>query len=250
MPGSNSKAKPYSETFISSSQTGVTLAMCGIQNLFWIMPDIFINGQPDARMLVNDHGKELISRMHKLKIITSTTREGRKGIVIADWMTRLAKEDNRFETELLDLAAINLPFMNEPNHPRLRQYQFDHTKAWSDTIAAADAFVVILSEYNFSFPAPIKNALDYLFHEWRYKPVAFLSYGGASGGMRSAQMLKQVVTALNMMPIAESVAIPWFTKSINDEEQFEPDDKIVQPVHTMLGELYRWSEALRGMRLS
>jgi NAD(P)H-dependent FMN reductase len=133
--------------------------------------------------------------MNKLKIITSTTRPGRKGIVIADWITEIAAAHGQFDVDLLDLAAINLPFMDEPNHPRFQDYQHEHTKKWSTTIDAADAFIIVLSEYNFGFPAPIKNALDYLFNEWKHKPVAFVSYGGISGGMRSTQMLKQVVTA-------------------------------------------------------
>ena len=138
--------------------------------------------------------------MNSLKIITSTTRPGRKGIAIAKWITGLSEQCGRFNAELLDLPLIGLPMMDEPNHPRLKQYQHEHTKKWSSLIDSADAFIIVLSEYNFGFPAPIKNALDYLFHEWRYKPVAFVSYGGISGGLRSTQMLKQVVTALNMMP--------------------------------------------------
>ena len=186
--------------------------------------------------------------METLKIITSPTRQGRKGIAVANWITALAKEDNRFETELLDLAAINLPFMDEPNHPRLQQYQHEHTRRWSATINAADAFIIVLSEYNFGFPAPIKNALDYLFNEWKHKPVALMSYGGISGGLRSTQMLKQVLTALNMMPLVESVAIPFFTKYIDDEETFTPEEGTLKAAHLLLSELHRWSVALKTMR--
>src|SRR5919202_6790763 len=138
--------------------------------------------------------------MNSLKIITSTTRPGRKGIAVANWMTGVAQQTGKFNVELLDLAVINLPFLDEPNHPRLQQYQHEHTKRWSATIDAADAFIIVLGEYNFGFPAPIKNALDYLFNEWKHKPVAIVSYGGISGGLRSTQMIKQVVTALSIMP--------------------------------------------------
>ncbi len=112
--------------------------------------------------------------------------------------------------------------MNEPNHPRLQQYQDEHTKKWSEIIIAADAFIIVLAEYNFGFPATIKNAINYLFNEWKYKPVAFVSYGGVSGGLRSTQMLKQVVTALNMMPIVDQVNIPFFAKLIDDKGTFVP----------------------------
>ena len=103
--------------------------------------------------------------MNNIKIITSTTREGGKGIAVANWITELAKQNDKYNIELLDLAEINLPFMDEPNHPRLQKYQHEHTKKWSQTIAAADAFIIVLAEYNFGFPAPIKNAIDYLFNE-------------------------------------------------------------------------------------
>lgn len=188
--------------------------------------------------------------MNNLKIITSTTRPGRKGIFVAEWITQLAKDANKFNVELLDLAVINLPMMDEPNHPRLRQYQHEHTKQWSAKIESADAFIIVLSEYNFSIPAPIKNALDYLLNEWKYKPVAIVSYGGVSGGLRSTQMLKQVVTALNMMPILESVSIPFFANHINEQNKFVPEEIVTKSAQVMLAELERWSDALKVLRQS
>jgi NAD(P)H-dependent FMN reductase len=186
--------------------------------------------------------------MNNLKIITSTTRPGRKGILIANWITALARQKGEFNVELLDLAEINLPFLDEPNHPRLQQYQHEHTKRWSSTIEAADAFIIVLSEYNFGFPAPIKNALDYLFKEWMYKPVAFVSYGGISGGLRSTQMLKQVVTALHMIPLTEAVSIPFFSKYINDEDEFKPEELVIKSAETILTELNRFCEASKVLR--
>lgn len=187
--------------------------------------------------------------MNNIKIITSTTREGRKGIAVANWITELTKQTNKYNAELLDLAQINLPFMDEPNHPRLKQYQHEHTKKWSETINSADAFIIVLAEYNFGFPAPIKNAIDYLFNEWMQKPVAFVSYGGVSAGLRSTQMLKQVVAAVHMVPVVEQVNIPFFTRFVNENETFVPDDTITKSADAMLKSLERWSEALKAMRV-
>ena len=187
--------------------------------------------------------------MNSIKIITSTTREGRKGIAVANWITDFAKQTNKYNIELLDLAKINLPFMDEPNHPRLKQYQHEHTKKWSETINSADAFIIVLAEYNFGFPAPIKNAIDYLFHEWKYKPVGFVSYGGVSGGLRSAQMLKQVVTAVSMMPIADTVNIPFFVKLIDDKGIFVPNETIIKSAESMFAELEKWTETLKPMQV-
>src|SRR5436305_2057774 len=98
--------------------------------------------------------------MYTLKIITSTTRPGRKGDAIAVWVNEVAKTFTDFSTEILNLAEINLPLMDEAAHPRLRQYTHDHTKKWSAKIEEADAFIIVLAEYNYGFPAPIKNAID------------------------------------------------------------------------------------------
>jgi len=185
--------------------------------------------------------------MNKLKIITSTTRPERKGIFVADWIKNIAITFGKFDVELLDLAVINLPLMDEPNHPRLQQYTHEHTKKWSAIINEADAFIIVLSEYNFSFPAPIKNALDYLLNEWKYKPAGIVSYGGISGGLRSTQMLKQVLTALNMMPVMEAVSIPFFNKYIQGDK-FLPEEIVIKSAHVMLTELERWCEALKSMR--
>ncbi|MFN8343847.1 MAG: NAD(P)H-dependent oxidoreductase [Spirosomataceae bacterium] len=186
--------------------------------------------------------------MNNLKIITSTTRPGSKGISIARWITEVARQSEKFNVELVDLAVINLPFLDEPNHPRLQQYQHEHTKKWSALIDEADAFILVLGEYNHGFPAPLKNALDYLFKEWMYKPVAFVSYGGISAGLRSLQLLKPVVSALHMLPITESVSIPFFSKFINDEETFVPEENVVKSAQSVLGHLERYCEASKVLR--
>ena len=183
-----------------------------------------------------------------LKIITSTTRPGSKGIAIADWVHTLAAAQEDISVELLDLAKINLPLMDEPNHPRQGQYQHQHTKDWSAKISEADAFVIVLAEYNYGFPAPIKNAIDYLFNEWAYKPVGIVSYGGVSGGLRSAQMLKQVLTTLHMMPLNQGVTLPFFTKYLNSDGIFNGDDSHTAAALTMFTELKKWTAAFKALR--
>lgn len=184
----------------------------------------------------------------KLKIITSTTREGRQGVAIEKWITEYAKSKANFDAELLDLSIINLPFMDEPNHPRMQKYQHEHTKKWSAKINEADAFIIVLAEYNFAFPAPIKNALDFLFVEWMHKPVGFVSYGGVSGGLRATQMLKQVVTTMSMMPITAQVNIPFFAKLIDENGVFQSNEIINKSAEHTLAELEKWSNALKVMR--
>lgn len=186
--------------------------------------------------------------MYKLKIITTTTRPGRKGPILAAWIADIAKQYPDYQTEVIDLGELKLPLMDEPEHPRFRKYQHEHTKKWSATIDGADAFIFITAEYNYSMTAPVKNAIDYLFHEWADKPAAFVSYGGASGGTRAVQMLKQVLTTLKVVPVTEAVVLPFFAKMINDEGGFESNDGIDQSAHVMMKELLRWALLLRAKK--
>ncbi len=186
--------------------------------------------------------------MFKLSVIIASNRPGRKGPIIASWIYELARENSAFETNLLDLAIINLPFLDEPKHPMMQQYEHEHTKNWSKLVGASDAFIIVTPEYNFGFPASIKNALDFLYKEWNFKPVAFVSYGGLAGGTRSVQMLKQVVTALKMMPVTEAVHLPFFTRHINAEDHFVPDEAAQKAAGTMMQELLKWTGALKEMR--
>jgi NAD(P)H-dependent FMN reductase len=185
--------------------------------------------------------------MLKLKIIVTSTREERASTPVANWFVERARAHGKFDIEVLDLREIKLPLLDEPNHPSRRQYQHAHTIAWSKSIADGDAFVFVVPEYNFGMPPALLNAIDYLFHEWTYKPAAFVSYGGASGGIRSAQMSKMVLTSVKIMPLPESVSLPFFTKSI-ENGVFNPGDAPEKPLTSMLDELLRWATALKTMR--
>ena len=183
-----------------------------------------------------------------LEIVVVSTRPGRKGPAIAAWFHELARAHGAFDVELVDLAEVNLPLLDEPAHPRLRQYTKPHTLAWSARVDAADAFVFVTPEYNFGAPAPLVNALDYLFHEWASKPVGFVSYGSQSGGIRAVQMAKLIVTALRMMPVPEAVAIPFFTEHFDDAGVFAGTERMERAGRKMLDELRRWSDALAPLR--
>lgn len=186
--------------------------------------------------------------MINLKIIIASTRPGRKGIIVADWIIDICKSRKEFDVEVLDLAEINLPFLDEPKHPRFKDYTQDHTKKWSKTIDGADAFILVTPEYNHGYPATLKNALDFLYQEWNNKPVAFVSYGGVAGGTRSVQQLIQVINALQMKPIISSVVLPAFTKHINDQDKFVADDGLNKSVVVMLNDLAKWADQLSAVR--
>src|SRR5699024_502966 len=136
----------------------------------------------------------------KLQVIIASTRPGRVGPTVAAWFHDFAKQHDQFAVELVDLADFNLPLLDEPVHPRLQDYQHAHTRAWSKSVAAADAYVFVCPEYNYSPPPSLINALDYVYTEWNYKPCGFVSYGGVSGGLRAVQAARLQVTTLKMMP--------------------------------------------------
>src|SRR5690606_13726963 len=108
--------------------------------------------------------------------------------------------------------------------PRLKKYQYEHSKWWRGKIEEADAFIFVTAEYNYSYPAPLKNALDYLSQEWGYKAAGILSYGGLSGGTRAANSLKADLATFRIVPLQESVHFPFFSQHINDQNEFEPGD--------------------------
>jgi NAD(P)H-dependent FMN reductase len=186
--------------------------------------------------------------MPNLHVIVASTRPGRVGLPVATWVARAAAEHGAFDVDLIDLADYDLPLMDEPNHPRLRQYTHEHTKRWSATVDRADAFVIVHPEYNYSFNAAIKNAVDYLHQEWADKPVGFVSYGGISGGLRATQALKQVVTTLRMVPVVEAVPIPLVGQYLNDDGEFVPGEPIAAGAAPMFTELFRLHQALAPLR--
>lgn len=187
--------------------------------------------------------------MSKLEIIIASTRPGRVGLPVGQWVRDQAVAHGGFgEVELVDLAEVNLPFMNEPHHPRLRKYTHQHTKDWAGKITEADAFVLVMPEYNYGFNAEIKNALDYLNAEWAYTPVGLVSYGGVAAGTRAAQMIKQVLTTLKMHPLFEAVSIPFVQQFLDEDRKVQPNDVMLTASKAMLDELVAVTNALAPLR--
>ena len=187
--------------------------------------------------------------MATLKIIIASTRPGRVGLPIGQWTKEQALAHGGFsQIDLIDLAEVNLPFMNEPSHPRLQQYIHQHTRDWSATVAEADAFIFVMPEYNHGYNAELKNAIDYLHNEWSYKPVGLVGYGGVAAGTRAAQQIKQVVATLKMTPLVEAVSIPFVHQFIDEEGNVAANDVMITSAKLMLDELARVTEVLRPLR--
>jgi NAD(P)H-dependent FMN reductase len=183
-----------------------------------------------------------------LQVIIGSTRPGRVGSAVADWIIDRARAHGDFEVEVADLAVLNLPIFDEPNHPRLRRYVNQHTKDWSEIVERSDAFIFVIPEYNYGFNAATKNAIDYLHQEWQNKPAGIVSYGGVAAGTRAAQMLKQVMSALKIVPVTDSVNIPFVGEKLDEDGRLKPNEIMEGAAAAMLDELARWTQALRPLR--
>ncbi|WP_375490933.1 NADPH-dependent FMN reductase [uncultured Jatrophihabitans sp.] len=183
----------------------------------------------------------------KLLVVIASTRPGRVGKPVADWFVDQARAHTAFDVEVADLAELALPLLDEPNHPRLRRYEHEHTKRWSEIVDRADAVVFVMPEYNHSFNAALKNAIDYLHHEWAYKPVGLVSYGGVSGGMRAAKALLPVLQPLRTLLVADSVLIPMVGSMI-DDGVFQPNEIVADSAKPMLDELATVAQATQSLR--
>jgi NAD(P)H-dependent FMN reductase len=184
-----------------------------------------------------------------LQIIVGSTRPGRRGYAIATWFHDLAVKHAGFGVELVDLAEVGLPLLDEPRPPQRGQYEHEHTRRWSETVRAADAYVFVVPEYNHSYNAATKNALDYLSKEWAGKPVAFVGYGGVAAGARAVQAMLPVVAALAMVPLSRSVNIPFIRQAVTAGGVFEPAPGLDEDATGTLDALLRLTAVLSAARL-
>ena len=182
----------------------------------------------------------------KLAVIIGSVRPGRVGPSVAAWFFDAAREHGDFDVTLVDLADVGLPLLDEPHHPIKQKYEHEHTKRWAAIVEDADAFVFVTPEYDFFAPASLVNAIQYLSKEWGYKPAGIVSYGGISGGLRSTQMVRLLLSSLNVHTLQQSVSIQFVAHHIVDG-QFTPEAHAVASAKHMLTELHKWAQALEPL---
>ncbi|TXI34164.1 MAG: NADPH-dependent oxidoreductase [Candidatus Moraniibacteriota bacterium] len=193
-----------------------------------------------------------IKHMLKVKVIMGSTREGRHGGKVGEYIQSLASTEAGWEAEYLDLKALNLPMYAEAVSPSFRESLAglpEVVQEWSRKIEEADAYIIVTPEYNHGYPAPLKNAIDWLFKEWNRKPVAFVSYGALLAGGRAVEQLRQVVAELHMTSIRAQVLFPAVWEAF--DESGEPKDKATENrVRGLFKELTWWGNALKVARES
>jgi NAD(P)H-dependent FMN reductase len=164
----------------------------------------------------------------KIQLIIGSTRPGRVGPQIANWMMDNLPKPQSVDYEVIDIVDWKLPIFDEPIHPSMNQYEHAHTKAWSQKIKEADAYIFLTPEYNSGYPASLKNAIDYLYHEWTDKPVMIASYGVGGGPTASAQ-LRQIAERLKMRPVDTSPAFTIMRDMSGEDGQIKDIANAFEP---------------------
>ncbi|MFF4129243.1 GNAT family N-acetyltransferase [Microbispora rosea] len=185
----------------------------------------------------------------RIVVLVCSTRPGALGPVVGEWLIEMiGPRAGELGADLVQvtLGDLDLPFLDEEEHPSSGRYGHEHTRRWSAIVDAADGFIVVTPEYNYGMPATLKNALDYLGREWAWKPMGFVSYGNTSAGTRSVQHAKQVVTTLRLVPLGATVAIR--IGDAMDNGRVRPNPAQAGAAVGVLDELVRLAHALRPMR--
>jgi len=190
-----------------------------------------------------------MSEINRLLILIGSVREGRFGPVVASWVAERAREHGAFEVQVADLAEVEIPLALPPESPKMAGDAYPRPAGLAGltaSLAAADAFVLVTPEYNHSYPASVKAAIDWHFTQWKAKPVAFVSYGGAAGGRHAVLHLENVLTELHAVTIREGLAFPAYWANFEDGRPADPQAPGYAKV--MLEQLAWWATALRRAR--
>ena len=182
----------------------------------------------------------------KIAVILGSTRPGRNGKAVADWVMSQAQDRTGATYELIDLLDYPLPHMDEAMPPSVGQYAGDHTKAWAEKIAAYDGFVFVTPEYNHSTSGVLKNAIDYLYAEWNNKAAAFVAYGSL-GGSRAIEHLRGISAELQIADVRQQLSFSLFTDFENFSD-FRPGPQYADMATIMFDQLESWAGALLPLR--
>ncbi|WP_329259077.1 NAD(P)H-dependent oxidoreductase [Actinoallomurus sp. NBC_01490] len=190
-----------------------------------------------------------MNEKHKLVIIVGSVREGRFGPVAASWVAEQARAHGGFDVEVVDLADVEIPLSLPAAPPKFAgdSYPRPETMApLTSRLEEADAFILVTPEYNHSYPASLKAAIDWHFTQWTAKPVAFVSYGGAAGGRHAVLHLENVLTELHAVTIRDGLAFPNYFTSWQDGRPLDPEAPGYAKV--LLDQLAWWAAALGAAR--
>lgn len=168
-----------------------------------------------------------------IRVIIGSTRPVRIGDQIAEGVAARIRAATDAVVEIVDLRTLDLPFLDEPRMPALGDYAHDHTHGWADLVATSDAIVLVSPQYNGGYPAAVKNAIDFLFAEWRGTPLLLVTYGGRGGGMAAGQ-LRQVLEFIGADVLPEGVEISLGRDDYGDGSRLVDPDRSLAPAQEAL----------------
>lgn len=188
--------------------------------------------------------------MIKIQVIIGSTREGRFGDKVAQWIFDTLKQKPDVEAELIDLRDWPLPFFNEAVSPSMNEGKYANELAakWAQKIGEADGYIMITPEYNHGYSAVLKNAIDYVYKEWNNKPVAFVGYGSV-GGARAIEQLREVAVELQMTPIRNGVYIPGYWSYLDESGNLKTE-QFQKAADSTIDQLIWWAQALKSARIA
>lgn len=186
--------------------------------------------------------------MVNIGIIAASTRPGRFGIQPATWVHELAQQRDDANYELVDLAEVDLPLLDEANPPAMHQYEHAHTRRWAERVDRLDGFVFVTPEYNHSIPGALKNAIDFVFREWNYKPASFVSYGSAAGGARAVEHLRGVMGEVKIYDLRDQLLLPNYWNRLDENGQYRFSDEEREQAKALLDDLVLWAEQMQTVR--
>ncbi|WP_131736296.1 NADPH-dependent FMN reductase [Actinomadura roseirufa] len=184
--------------------------------------------------------------MTNIAIIVGSTRPGRIGRDVADWVHGIAAKRADAKYEIVDLADQDLPLYDEELPAAVGQYAREHTKRWAEVVRRFDGYLVVTPEYNHAPPAALKNAFDLVYAEWGNKAVGFVGYG-AVGGARAVEHLKQVATEVSLASVAAQVTL-LIPGDFPAYPAFSPLEHREAELERVLNQLESWSKALATVR--
>lgn len=186
--------------------------------------------------------------MLRIGIIIGSTRPQRVGFDVGTWVFEQCKLRTEAEFELVDLAAFNLPLLDEPVPPLMAtEYTQEHTKIWSEKINSLDAYIFVSPEYNHSTSGALKNAIDYLYREWNDKPAGFVSYG-SMGGVRAVEHLRLMMAEVQVATVRSQVAFSLMT-DFENFSVFRPAPYHQKNLDTLIDQLLKWGKVLKSIRV-
>ncbi|MGX1673186.1 NADPH-dependent FMN reductase [Streptomyces sp. NPDC055400] len=178
----------------------------------------------------------------RVAVVIGSNREGRFGPVVADWLVSLLGERPDLTVDVIDVAATDLP--TALSYDPSAEVRAELAKV-TPKLAAADAFIVLTPEYNHSYPASLKNVIDWHHAEWQAKPVGFVSYGGISGGLRAVEHLRTVFAELHAVTVRDTVSFTHAGSHFDESGAHRDPEAPAAAVKAMLDQLAWWAKALR-----